>query len=292
MKAIEKFIDKIKNGIIAWCLLLIVSCETVEPPYYTGPEFINFERRDINIREDGGMAKIRVNIGGKLNTAPVSVTYSVTANDNAVALYTIKDEGSLTIPSGAGFADIEITPIDNAIPDGEKIVELTITSISGGNYTIGFPGPEGLNSTIRIRIIDDDCPLDRAFISGGLIGQDVSETSEEIVGDGEVGDGPFFRNVTIRDHPTNSKVIIIEGFFPVYTGFEGRRLEIYLDACPEEAEIFDYDIVYTDQQARQYQIIPAGTGTFNQEIGLLTLELELTAQGAGSFGEWKFTYKK
>ena len=281
--------------VFIWALLfsIIWSCETYEPPVYSEPEFVNFQDSAKSVREDEGVAKIRVNIGGALNIAPITVEYSVVANDNAVALYTIKDEGTLTIPGGQGYAEIELTPVNNALPDGEKIVEITITNLSGGDYVIGFPGPDRLNGTTKINIIDDDCPLDRSFIAGDAIsGALVSETSLEIVDEGDEAQGPFFNEVTIKEHPTNSKVVIIEGFFPVYQGFEGKELQILLDACPEEASIFDSDITYTDQQGTVYRVTPEGTGIFDQETNLLTLELELNAEGGLSFGTWRFTYKK
>jgi hypothetical protein len=284
------------KGVIYFCLFLLAaawSCETYEPPAYSEPEFINFEDSASSVREDEGTALIRVNVGGAVNISPVTIQYTVTANDNAVALYNIKDEGTLTIPGGQGYADIELTPVNNALPDGEKLVELTIINLNGGDYVIGFPGPDKLNSTTKVNIIDDDCPLDRSFIAGDAIsGALVSETSTEIVEEGEEADGPFFSEVTIKEHPTNSKVIIIEGFFPVYQGFEGTELQVLLDACPSEASIFDSDITYTDQQGTVYRVTPEGSGLFDQETNLLTLELELNAEGGLSFGTWKFTYKK
>ncbi|HEX5171478.1 MAG TPA: hypothetical protein VFW11_20010 [Cyclobacteriaceae bacterium] len=274
-------------------IIVVWSCETYEPPAYSEPEFVNFQDSASSVREDEGTAKIRVNIGGPLNVGPITVQYSVVANDNAVALYNIKDEGTLTIPGGQGYAEIELTPVNNALPDGEKIVELTIITLNGGNYVIGFPGPDKLNSTTKIKIIDDDCPLDRSFIAGDAIsGALVSETSLEIVEEGEDPQGPFFNDVTIKEHPTNTKVIIIEGFFPVYQGFDGKELQILLDACPGEASVYSSDITYTDQQGTVYEVTPEGSGIFDQETNLLTLELELNAEGGLSFGKWKFTYKK
>src|SRR5690606_17432690 len=115
---------------IAGLILLGVSCDTYEPPLYEGPEFVNFEQREVTIREGDGTSMIRVNIGGARTIGPVTIQYTVKPNDNAIALYTIEDEGSLTIPGGENFAEIAITPKDNALDDGEKIVELAIISVN------------------------------------------------------------------------------------------------------------------------------------------------------------------
>lgn len=273
--------SKLAIGVL---FLLGVSCDTYQPPYYDGPEFVNFASQEVSIKEDEGTAKIRVNIGGAINITPLAVQYIVRPNDNAVALYTIKNEGSLTVPGGQGYGEIEITPINNAIADGEKIVELTITALNGSDYAIGFPGPDALNSSTKVKIIDDDCPLDRSFITGTIV-----ETSDDIVEEGEDPEAtpPMFNTVVISEDPNDSKRIIISDFW----GFSGSTLTLRLDACPQEAVIVAHDIIYNDPQDGPLKVTPTGSGTFDPEVNILTLELQLDVT-LGSFGKWKFTYKK
>jgi hypothetical protein len=267
--------------LISVVAMILASCETYEPPFYEGPEFINFQDSATSIREDEGLAKLRVNLGGKLSNGPVTVKYSVVANDNAVALYKIKNEGSVVIPGGQGYAEIEITPVNNDLPDGEKIVELNIYSVEGGPYTIGFPGPDALNSVLKVNIVDDDCALDRSFITGPVV-----ETSRRIVEEGEEQPSPDITNVVITED-TNSKVIVINDFW----GISGGILKVYLDACPGEAFVYDSDIVVSISGLGLVEIIPTGTGIFDQESGILSLELSLDSD-EGSFGTYNFVYKK
>lgn len=282
---------RIDNVILKWCktsimtlILMVAACDTYEPPVYDGPEFVNFEERETIIREGEGEALIKVNIGGARTIGPVSIQYTVKPNDNAVALYSIEDEGSLTIPGGESSAEIKITPLDNAIPDGEKIVELTIISINNVNYNIGFPGPDRLNATIAIKIIDDDCPLDRSFITGTIV-----ETSDDIVEEGEDPDEnpPIFNTVSISEDPNDSKGIIISDFW----GFSGSTLNLRLDACPQEVTITGHNIIFDDPQEGPLQVTPVGSGVFDPASNILTLELELNVS-LGTFGKFKFTYKK
>jgi len=270
--------------VISGLILVGVSCDTYEPPLYDGPEFVNFEQRETTIREGEGAAKIRVNVGGARTIGPVTVQYTVKPNDNAVELYEIENEGSLTISGGENFAEIEITPIDNAIPDGDKIVELTIISLNNVNYNIGFPGPDALNATIAVKIIDDDCPLDRSFITGTVV-----ETSDDIVEEGEdpAENPPRFNTVSITEDPNDSKGIIIADFW----GLSGSTLRLKLDACPQEVTISGSDITYDDPQEGPLKVTPTGTGVFDPASNILTLELELEVS-LGTFGEYKFTYKK
>lgn len=269
---------------IAGLFLLGVSCDTYEPPLYEDPEFVNFEQREVTIREGDGTSMIRVNIGGARTLGPVTIQYTVKPNDNAIALYTIEDEGSLTIPGGENFAEIAITPEDNAFDDGEKIVELAIISVNNVNYHIGFPGPDALNAKVIVKIIDDDCPLDRSFITGTLV-----ETSDDIVEEGEDPDEnpPRFSTVSITEDPTDSKGIIIADFW----GLSGSTLNLRLDACPQEVTISGHNIIYDDPQEGPLQVTPVGTGVFDPASNILTLELELNVS-LGTFGKFKFTYKK
>lgn len=269
---------------IAGLILLGVSCDTYEPPLYEGPEFVNFEQREVTIREGDGTSMIRVNIGGARTIGPVTIQYTVKPNDNAIALYTIEDEGSLTIPGGENFAEIAITPKDNALDDGEKIVELAIISVNNVNYNIGFPGPDALNAKVSVKIIDDDCPLDRSFITGTVV-----ETSDDIVEEDEDPDEnpPRFSTVSITEDPNDSKGIVIADFW----GLSGSTLKVRLDACPQEATISAHNIIYDDPQEGPLQVTPVGTGVFDPASNILTLELELNVS-LGTFGKYKFTYKK
>lgn len=265
-------------------VLLAAACDTYEPPQYEGPEFVNFEEREIIIREGEGEALVKVNIGGARTIGPVSIQYTAKPNDNAVALYSIEDEGSLTIPGGESSATIKITPLDNAIPDGEKTVALEIISVNNVNYNIGFPGPDRLNATTTVKIIDDDCPLDRSFITGTIV-----ETSDDIVEEGEDPDEnpPMFNTVSITEDPNDTKGIIISDFW----GFSGSTLNLKLDACPREVTITDHNIIYDDPQEGPLRVTPVGTGVFDPDSRILTLELELNVS-LGTFGKFKFTYKK
>ncbi|MFO7256377.1 MAG: hypothetical protein DIU61_001705 [Bacteroidota bacterium] len=284
---------RIDRAIINWCkasvltlVMMVASCDTYEPPKYEGPEFVHFEEREVIVREEEGEVPIIVNIGGVRPLGPVTIQYTVAPNDAAVDLYTIKDEGTLTIPGGENSGAIQFTPEDNPFMDGEKIVELTIISVSNSNYTIGFPGPDRLNATTTIKIIDDDCPLDRGFIVTDENGS-VTETFDRIVEEGETDDPPITEPVTISIDPNDPKGIIIYDFWAI----EGATLKLRLDACPREVTITDHDIVYVDQEQGPLRVTPEGSGVFDPESGILTLELELNVS-LGTFGKYKFIYKK
>src|SRR5690606_39958216 len=108
---------------------------------------------------------------------------------------TIVDGGTLTVPVCENSGAIIFEPEDNPFMDGEKIVELTIISVSNSNYSIGFPGPDRLNATTTVEIIDDDCPLDRGFIVTDQNGSG-TETFDRLVEEGGTDDPPSTEPIT------------------------------------------------------------------------------------------------
>src|SRR5690606_27912996 len=236
--------------------------------------------------EEEGEVPIIVNIGGVRPLGPVTIQYTVKPNDAAVDLYTIENEGTLTIPGGENSGAIIFEPEDNPFMDGEKIVELTIISVSNSNYTIGFPGPDRLNATTTVKIIDDDCPLDRGFIVTDQNGS-VTETYDLLVEEGETDQPTITEPVTISIDPNDPKGIIISDFWFI----EGSTLKLRLDACPREVTITDHDIVYVDEEQAVLRVTRVGPGVFDQESGIVTMELEWNV-AVRTIRKYKFFYNK
>src|SRR5690606_2561667 len=115
---------------------------------------------------------------------------------------------------------------------------------------------DALNTTVAVKIIDDDCPLDRSFITGTIL-----ETSDDIVEEGEDPDEfpPRINPVKITADSVDSKGIIITDFW----GLSGSTLKLKLDACPQEVTISGHNIIYNDDQEGPLQVTPTGTGVFD-----------------------------
>lgn len=87
------------------------------------------------------------------NTAsPLTVLYSIASGiGQAVAGdYAPLLSGSEVIPSGAAFVDVSITPVDDAVVEGDETVTLTL--IDTGSYDVGA------NASATVTIADDDAP--------------------------------------------------------------------------------------------------------------------------------------
>ncbi len=151
---------KINHKIIFVMLFFaVIACETITPEPYNGKFFMAFETPELAVDEDEGTIEIPVLMGATKSDTDVTINYEVTSNDNAVGLYTIESEGTVTVPAGETIGYIVLTPTDNSIFDGEKTLTFTLTGSSRSDLIIGFDGPDKLNSTLSVTINDNDCPF-------------------------------------------------------------------------------------------------------------------------------------
>lgn len=105
----------------------------------------------------------------------VTISYTVSAVDesgaDASAQITDLTGGTATIVAGETEGGIQIQSNGDADQDGNVIVTVKITSVSGG-LNAGFPGPDGLNSEFTLTINDDDCPFDATVYEGDWAADD------------------------------------------------------------------------------------------------------------------------
>jgi len=88
--------------------------------------------------------------GSTVNAQTVSYTIATGAGQATNGTdYTPTLSGAVTIPSGASFVDITITPVDDSLVEGPETVTLTLGD--SGSYDVGTPG----SATITIA---DDVP--------------------------------------------------------------------------------------------------------------------------------------
>lgn len=106
------------------------------------------------IAENGTEAGIfRVSRNGTAALAPpLVVSYTVAGGSTAVegVDYTASFTGTVTIPAGETFVDLEVSPIDNEILDGTRSVILNLTS--GSSYTLGT------SKSAVVNLLDDEMP--------------------------------------------------------------------------------------------------------------------------------------
>jgi len=171
-------------------LLIITSCQEEDNILeYTDDSFYRFAAESGSVGESdtepvevevfysvpgGGSGSVDFAVGGDLAEG---TDYTV-----------VNSSKSLSFNEGNGYKDvIKIQAIDNDdVSTSPRVITITLTNPSGGSA--GFPGPDALNSTYALTIIEDDCPSD-------LAGTYTTVTNGK-VGDGDGGQGDDYPEVT------------------------------------------------------------------------------------------------
>ncbi len=83
-------------------------------------------------------------------TATFNTDYTATLSGGATPSPLVNPTGTITVPAASGAVTVTITPINDALVEGNETVFLTISNVSGG-YTINL-------SSASITISDDDVP--------------------------------------------------------------------------------------------------------------------------------------
>jgi uncharacterized protein YjiK len=101
-------------------------------------------------------------------TSSLSIVYVISAGPGHATAddYTPLLTGSLTIPSGASFLDVTITPVDDALVEGTETLTLTLSDT--GSYDVGAA------ESATVTIVDNDAP---APSSGGVVISEVAPWS-------------------------------------------------------------------------------------------------------------------
>lgn len=150
--------------------LFTVSCQKddgleVGKITYKGQSFVAFDGASASVSESSlDPSSIKVLRGSTDASQPLEVSYTVSSlyqdsNGNANGTFTIENSGTLTIPAGEFSGIIGVRPVDNGASDGNKLITITLSSVSNSAVNVGYPGPEGLSKTFSVTIEDDDCPL-------------------------------------------------------------------------------------------------------------------------------------
>lgn len=150
------------NNILAFSLLCLVfvmtSCSEEEQQVYTGGDNFHFLDVTSSVDEASATAVPIPVVFTKTTPKAGSVTFTITS-ENAIENvdYVVLNTSNVLDYTADQYTDtINIRPIDNGILDGNKILTISFASAS---ETTGWPGPDALNSTHELTILDDDCSL-------------------------------------------------------------------------------------------------------------------------------------
>ena len=128
--------------------------------------------RTANATEDPVSAgAIRVSLGARNESgSPLDVSYSTGGTATSGSDY-VSLSGTVAIPTGAESASIEITPLNDDVPEGAETVEVTITDTSDPRIAPGNP------DTATVTISDDDEEPDQEVVISLTVTDDSASES-------------------------------------------------------------------------------------------------------------------
>jgi len=154
-------------GILA-ATSLMFSCEE-ESFVYDGDSFIHWGSATVSVNENStATVAIPVFLAAPAQSGAVTATFSITGDAPAADFSIVGGVNEVTFPAGVFSDTVRLTVVDNIVTDGDRSFTLSLTGVSGGNFVLGYPGPDQLFREVAVTIIDDDCPFDQAGYSGTL----------------------------------------------------------------------------------------------------------------------------
>jgi hypothetical protein len=139
----------------------------------------------------------------------------------------VDNKSSFTFSDGNLTDSIFIMPIDENEASGDKVLTF---SMNTSNVNVGYPGPDGLNSTLTLTIIDNDCPYTlEELASASWSGSDNSSGSE----------GPNASQITLA-YDSTTDVLTMEGIAYGWLTNPAYWEEVIVDSFPVEV---DWDTV-------------------------------------------------
>ncbi len=116
---------------------------------------------------DHGVFRISRN-GNPEVLPPLGVNYTVGGTAVSGEHYNASLSGSVTIPAGAAFVDLEIVPLNNETQDGIQTVVVTLNSGSGYNI--------GSEASAVVNILDDEVPSVTIVATDDLASENATDT--------------------------------------------------------------------------------------------------------------------
>jgi len=155
--------------IIAVVSFVAIACDedetTFEPLNFPTDAFIAFDGNNIEVDEfDTADIVVSVSMATVNQTQDVTVDFTISSSDAILGtdFEVVDNKSQFTIAAGEYSDDLRLRLIDNQDSEPNKTITITLTG-TNASATLGYPGPDALNSTIDIVILDDDCEKEESL---------------------------------------------------------------------------------------------------------------------------------
>lgn len=230
----KNILYKITSIAILVLATIVVGCDE-ELTIFEGPYHARFSGTSVSVNESASTENtIRIHFAGPKPTEPITVEFSVTGGV-AGTDFNLIGSNSLTIPAGDFFASFKVSPINNNVASGNRVITFEITSVSNGiSAGLGLVGKK-----YTYTIVDDDCP----FVVSNFTG-----TLSAI----EPGYGTY--DVASAEDPSNPNAIIIDNFWDF-----GGVVKYVFDPASNKVDLPTQDVV---MGGTTYVVSSGGQGTY------------------------------
>lgn len=225
-----------------------------------------------------------------LNSSVVYASSSDFANAGDSADETVvfsTDISSLVIPAGKASIKFNITALNDLASAGDKIINLSISSVSDASFNIGR---EGLATSSVITVVDDDCPID---LAGDFVG---SYTLSEVFSAG--GNAGFsFGFVNVTDLTADPSSLSGTGAFLTAGAGTAGGDDFWLPQTPLEFVTCPQTLAFDSNPLILGFTVNGATATYNilstsYSVGKLTFIGNLGNTGGSNFGEYTVILEK
>ena len=149
---------KLSIVLISACVIMmsLTSCGDYEDNIYSGEDFISFGGTTSVTIPEGSTVPYNLTASASIGNISSEITVNVTFTGATEGVDYTASKTSFNFGPDRYNDVIVITPIDNLDEDGNKVLTIAFGD-SSGDYTLGFPGPDGNSQSFTLTIEDDDC---------------------------------------------------------------------------------------------------------------------------------------
>ncbi|WP_299551548.1 hypothetical protein [Seonamhaeicola sp.] len=270
---------KILKTILYTAIIFVcLSCEE-EPQLYNFEEFkfVSFIDQSGEILENGDTYIIALRYDGSVLTEGFSVNLEIAGNAQEGTDYSVVNKVVNFEAGEIKSEPFEITIIDNLVVNdiADKMLEISIASVSNPNIDIGVGKILQSNKAFALKIIDNECTESVA---------DVFNSSNIHA---SYGDSAVSASVS-------GDLVTLNGNLVGYGSFPDAELGITLTPVVPGATIgtatFENYAAGTDTAGYEYQFRQNGEGTFDVCTGQIMVGIDVYYLNLGTTSPWIYWY--
>lgn len=181
----------------------------------TGDAIITNQVKQVVIFRSGQDFSEAITVDFTVNGVYLDNSDFADAGDDAAANFTVSSS-SVTIAAGSISSYFYVTSKNDGMSTGNKVLTITLTSVSDSDYDLGFPDG-GFPNVHVLTIIEDDCPIDIPSIWEGLYKVTSFEAAPNSFNEGFAPSAPLGREVMVEldaSDPSGTSVLLKGGATP------------------------------------------------------------------------------